>query len=1074
MPSNYDEISRKHREQYGTDVGRYGGPLLVERYDDRTHFIYELLQNAEDALKRRGDGWQGDRSVHFALTKGQLVVSHAGHPFTRADVESVCSIALSTKGDEAIGKFGIGFKSVYTFTTRPQIHSGDEDFAIRDYVHPEALSRLEREDDQTKIVLPLNVKEASATSEILRGLRALGPSALLFLRHITELSWDISGSASGLYLRSSPIVLSDGVGQITLIGRSTDDQEVDQDWLVFSRKVAKGSLEIAFSLGKDKEGKELVQPLAASPLVVFFPTAIETNLGFLVQGPFLTTPSRDNITRASDWNHHLIEETSALVVNALTWLRDQGRLDIATIRCLPIQKAKFPDNGLFAPLYRATKNAFETLPLLPTAAGTYVMASEAKLARSSELRQLITSEQLSGLYGVESLQWLSGEITVNRTQEVHDYLTDELEIEDVTPDKLALRLTKDFLERQSDEWITQLYEFLNDQPAAVRKTIGVTPFVRLADGTHVLASGDVFLPTASQTGFLTVRSSVCQSDAALKFLKDSLRLAYPDPVDDVIRNILPRYNDDQEIDEDEYAVDVERMLAAYGRTNLISKRDQLIAALKNTHFVWCVDAGNGEQYRVKPSDCYTASDRLSGLLSGIEGLYLVDNSQECLRGEAVRTLLVACGVSRHLRPQAEVNKLGFPRRELLRKGSLQPRTSNFNDRDQDWSIPDLQKVLDLLPTLARNEQVERAKLIWESICDVEILGQRRYFDGEYTWSLHGKFSAQFPASFVTLLNETAWVPDPHGDLSPPKLVVFEDLGWNGNPFVQSKISFKPRIIDQLAQEVGIDPAALDFIRKHGISLADLKEKLGIGDASEPQGTNGDTQSGPSTTTTPDGPTDAYADARDLYDDDMPDPGVGSPDPDADEGTARRPSTSSPQRERAASAPHREGGSGQGAQGRAPSQDPPPRKGLHTGVNKPARTFVSYIGVHDEDEQDPDGLSHADRMKIEETAIDHILASEPNLRRTEVGNPGFDLFEVDINGRVVRWVEVKSMTGTLRERAATMSSCQFRFATEKADAYWLYVVESTHDERQRTIRRIQNPAGLATYFTFDVGWLSVAT
>lgn len=36
--------------------------LLADRDDDRTHFIFELLQNAEDALSRR-HGWRGSRAV---------------------------------------------------------------------------------------------------------------------------------------------------------------------------------------------------------------------------------------------------------------------------------------------------------------------------------------------------------------------------------------------------------------------------------------------------------------------------------------------------------------------------------------------------------------------------------------------------------------------------------------------------------------------------------------------------------------------------------------------------------------------------------------------------------------------------------------------------------------------------------------------------------------------------------------------------------------------------------------------------------------------------------------------------
>ena len=49
----------------------------------------------------------------------------------------MCDIAESTKNEASIGRFGLGFKSVYTVTDLPEIHSGDEDFAIEDYVFPE-------------------------------------------------------------------------------------------------------------------------------------------------------------------------------------------------------------------------------------------------------------------------------------------------------------------------------------------------------------------------------------------------------------------------------------------------------------------------------------------------------------------------------------------------------------------------------------------------------------------------------------------------------------------------------------------------------------------------------------------------------------------------------------------------------------------------------------------------------------------------------------------------------------------------------------------------------------------------
>ena len=76
-PSNYAAIGDENRTRYGTDIGRIGPMLLADRYDDRTHFIFELLQNAEDALGRRSHAG-GPRSVTFTLTPGRLTLSQIG------------------------------------------------------------------------------------------------------------------------------------------------------------------------------------------------------------------------------------------------------------------------------------------------------------------------------------------------------------------------------------------------------------------------------------------------------------------------------------------------------------------------------------------------------------------------------------------------------------------------------------------------------------------------------------------------------------------------------------------------------------------------------------------------------------------------------------------------------------------------------------------------------------------------------------------------------------------------------------------------------------------------------------
>src|SRR5437867_2790215 len=138
MAADYASIRGENKRRYGTDIGRIGPMLLADRYDDRSHFIYELLQNAEDALARR-TGSNAPRSITFALSPTGLRVSHFGAPFSESDVRGICGIAEGTKDLTAIGRFGIGFKSVYAFTARPEIHSGSEHFAVESFVWPTAI-----------------------------------------------------------------------------------------------------------------------------------------------------------------------------------------------------------------------------------------------------------------------------------------------------------------------------------------------------------------------------------------------------------------------------------------------------------------------------------------------------------------------------------------------------------------------------------------------------------------------------------------------------------------------------------------------------------------------------------------------------------------------------------------------------------------------------------------------------------------------------------------------------------------------------------------------------------------------
>ena len=146
--------------------------LLGHLYSERTHFIFELIQNAEDA---------GATALAFELFDDRLEVRHDGRPFTEADVRGVSGVGQSGKSGDltTIGQFGIGFKSVYAYTKSPRVHSGAEHFRIDHYVRPSGRpDPVDGDSPETLFVFPFDlgaVPAATAVREIAAALDRIEP-----------------------------------------------------------------------------------------------------------------------------------------------------------------------------------------------------------------------------------------------------------------------------------------------------------------------------------------------------------------------------------------------------------------------------------------------------------------------------------------------------------------------------------------------------------------------------------------------------------------------------------------------------------------------------------------------------------------------------------------------------------------------------------------------------------------------------------------------------------------------------------------------------------------------------------
>ncbi|MBM4401517.1 MAG: hypothetical protein FJ045_06170, partial [Crenarchaeota archaeon] len=302
MNSNEFQQLIADREEWFEVTQRNGfdfSPILSGLYSDSSHFVYEILQNAEDAKAK---------SITFHLFDDRLEIEHDGIPFSFEDVQSITSIGKSTKVEDitAIGKFGVGFKSVYAVTQSPTIRSGDFNFTIKNFVVP-SINSDGQSHDRTTFILPFDhsSKPPEKTYALVKNrLENLGLLTLLFLKNITRVIWQ-----GGEYARSA-VDTYKGIENTRRIKLSSAN--ASEEYLVFERPVNLADkelrVEIAYKLSSSDGNKERIVHSTTSKLFVFLPTNEETYLQFLVQGPFRTTPARDNIPYENEKNKFLIRE----------------------------------------------------------------------------------------------------------------------------------------------------------------------------------------------------------------------------------------------------------------------------------------------------------------------------------------------------------------------------------------------------------------------------------------------------------------------------------------------------------------------------------------------------------------------------------------------------------------------------------------------------------------------------------------------------------------------------------------------------------------------------------------------
>ena len=415
----FDRLVEVSRNDYqtGLEKGRNLEGLAEDLYAEMGHYVYELLQNAEDAHATE---------VKFTLKPNSLTFSHNGSKFfTFEDIRAITTYGGGTKSEDStkIGRFGIGFKATSRITDSPRIRSNQFAFQIHNQEIPERINSTEiplESNYSTTFVFPFGTKKFKADhieKETLATLLKIDSKNLLFLQNINTVIIEyIQGGSKRRILGKQELENNlvrlreslDGTkNSVTSEFYLKYQKRIDSDELSKWAKSANleveeksGSLSIAIAIKAEVSEDSVnpipvsIKPIENSKLFVFFPANNEfTGLNFHIHAPFASTTTRESIKEGNPVNDFLFENFSIFVPEVLSSLVERGLLTQNGLEVLPNRADQIRPELLTMrdQIYRFFKSNIARIPM---ADGSYAKYAEI-LEISNDVGSVFSADDLN-------------------------------------------------------------------------------------------------------------------------------------------------------------------------------------------------------------------------------------------------------------------------------------------------------------------------------------------------------------------------------------------------------------------------------------------------------------------------------------------------------------------------------------------------------------------------------------------------------------------------------------------------------------------------------------------------------
>jgi len=776
---------------------------IVDKYKEKAHFVYELLQNADDAqattaeftLEQNRLVFRHDGKVHFSISS-EGDIKNKGH------INAITGVGNSTKNDttgNTIGKFGVGFKAVFQYTNEPHIYDDKFWFKIENYIVPTALSTdfVGRKKGETIFEFPF-FSPRDAFKEITQRLRTLN-NPILFLRNLKKVTINTPDKKEIVYSKS--IVESGNYGNIKHELLSVNNYGEISKIHMFTRGVSISNegknYQQYISVGYFLNSNDELDDISQRSVFCFFPTAENFNLKCVVHAPFLLVDSRQQL-KDTEINTQLKRLLANLAAEALLLLRDYGLkhnkilISENLFNFIPNKNWIYNSDNIFRDAYL---KVIRENNLLLSRKDKYISVKKALICHPISMMNILSDGQLTNLRNgyhedseetpeylrrnrSDSQEWVFLRENTQRfcNQEYVKEIFDELGITVYNGENLAHDITANFMAENGLKWAKKLYSHLRNEQIGLwkrsentKKTVDKTPFclspiILTSNGnwdSAYLNTGtlNIYLPLSSAAeGYNFVAADYLKDKDSISFLKD-MGLNEPDAWDYIQSVVLKKYNEGGTITSDIINNDFEIVFEYVKKIKNYQEKQDKINILKDAFHIVCED-----NYFRSANGLYDDNVFLKKYFSGNKDKFIdssfykpfIDKYSKQDFNDFI-SLLGICSI-----PKVEkFNRSYLPYDEKVKAGI----------KNYTWCSIDDHRIDGFEKWNPKN--IEESKMFWHWLS--LILRDKSLLTAECNYQYYQYYKTTLQSTLINEVRSKKWIKTADGKLHLPNEVSLEQL-----------------------------------------------------------------------------------------------------------------------------------------------------------------------------------------------------------------------------------------------------------------------------------------------------------